>query len=167
MTTAAPLAGAFSRKRSASWVVSGYPRSIAPDFPMNKYRTPWRANVSRISSAWAYSNRGAIAQPFRQLPGAPCPVLRHRVEGAVACVVEDRLVRVDEGVAHARAKRPARGRCKFGFPIASLVIVHRLGPHRSILGWNHRPRSNDHWDLAMPTRPRWPAGRERPADGRR
>ncbi len=78
---------------------------------------PLRAKASRISSAWAYSNRAAIAQPVGKVCLAPRSILGHGCERPIRRVVEHRFVRVDEGVAKAGPKRSSRGRLELGLPL--------------------------------------------------
>ena len=76
------------------------------------------------------ADRGAIPEPTRQRLGAPGPILGHRAEGSVGRVVEDRLVRVDEGVAQPRPEGPAGGRLELGLPLPALALVRLAGFHR-------------------------------------
>src|SRR5947208_1029063 len=119
-TMALPLSADLSRNRSASCVVSGYPSRIAPDLPMNRYRTPRSEKALRISSAWRYSN-APIAEPRRQGSLAPVAVLGHRVERAEQPLVESWLVRVDERVPHPEGKRSPGRRLEVRQPVCRNV----------------------------------------------
>src|SRR5690349_6231393 len=83
---------------------------------MNKYRTPCRANASRISSACRYSN-AAIAQPLWKVCFAPSAIVFHGVEDAIRCVVQHRFVGLDERVSSTLLQRAARGCFEFLEPI--------------------------------------------------
>src|SRR5258706_353303 len=116
-TRALPLAGERSTKRSASWVVSGKPNRIAPDLPMNRYRTPCLRKISRISSAWRYS-KAAIAEPIGQVFFAPAAILFHRIKSPKRHVIQYRFMGVDESIAESSSERTTAGGLEFIKPLA-------------------------------------------------
>src|SRR5260221_13830112 len=87
---------------------------------MNRYLTLRRANASRISSAWRYSN-AAITQPRRQRPLAPLAIGGHRVERADRAIVQPRLCRMNERVAHAERERAPSCSLEVGEPLGGYV----------------------------------------------
>src|SRR5947207_15822032 len=109
---------------------------MAPDFPINRYRTWRRLKTSRISSACRYSN-AAISQPVRQVSFAPQTILFHRVEGTVRLVVQHRLMRVDKCVAQTLFERSLCGGFKLFQPFARnfrlRYPVLAFGNHSSLL----------------------------------
>lgn len=106
----------------------GNPSKMAPDFPRNKYRTPCRANASRISSACWYSN-AAIAQPGWQVFFAPAAIVGHAIERPIGGVVHHRLVSLDERIFHPLLKGPALRSLELSFPLPALGFC-RLAAHK-------------------------------------
>src|SRR5450759_5244615 len=112
---------------------------MAPDFPMKRYRTPWRENASRISSACRYSN-APIPEPIRQVLFAPAPIPFHRVEGAKRGVIENWPVRLDEGIPKPGLQRAPGSRLELLQPVREdgpeeLGVLPRiLNCHQTCLG---------------------------------
>jgi hypothetical protein len=77
---------------------------------------------------------------------APFSVFRHRFKRAIRLVIQDWLVRMNEGVVDPRLERPARSSLKLGQPLAAIgvggkgKVVHKVNSLAILIAGRRRDK---------------------------